>query len=97
MKKPEGFRVNSRCFSLFFQKFTASGTSCAAEILGFRRFDQKNNSERPAVLSLFPAVLGKRVKSEIISILTLLRGSRSDILPLRSAERYRNNKRLSIK
>jgi hypothetical protein len=27
-------------FSLFFQKFTASGTSCASEILGFRRFDR---------------------------------------------------------
>jgi hypothetical protein len=40
-------------FSLFFQKFTASATSCAAEILGFPGFDRRNNSERPAVLSLF--------------------------------------------
>jgi hypothetical protein len=55
-----GFRVNSRCFSLFFQKFTASGTSCAAEILGLRRSDRRNNSERPAVLSLFPLFLGER-------------------------------------
>jgi hypothetical protein len=47
-------------FSLFFQKFTASGPSCASEILGFRRFDRRNNSERPAVLSLFSLFLGER-------------------------------------
>jgi len=46
--------------SLFFQKFTASGPSCAAEILGFRRFDRRNNSEGPAVLSLFSLFLGER-------------------------------------
>jgi hypothetical protein len=28
----------SRCFSLFFQEFTASDVSFMAEILGFRRF-----------------------------------------------------------
>jgi hypothetical protein len=31
IQKTRGFRVNSRCFSLFFHKFTARGTSCAAE------------------------------------------------------------------
>jgi hypothetical protein len=54
MKKPEEFRVNSRCFSLFFQKFTASGTSCAAEILGFRRFDQKITAKGPLFCRCFP-------------------------------------------
>jgi hypothetical protein len=52
--------VNSPCFSLFFQKFTASGTSSAAEILGFRWLARKNNSEKPAVLSLFSLFLAKR-------------------------------------
>jgi hypothetical protein len=59
-KMDPGFRVNSRCFSLFFQKFTASGTSSAAEILGFRRLARKNNSKKPAVLSLFSLFLAKR-------------------------------------
>jgi hypothetical protein len=53
-EKQEGSRVNSRCFSLFFQEFTASGTLSAAEILGLRRFDRLDNSGRPAVPALFP-------------------------------------------
>jgi hypothetical protein len=63
-KMDPGFQVNPRCFSLFFQKFTASDTSFAADILGFRRFGRKNNREKPAVLSLF----WRKIKSEILQI-----------------------------
>jgi hypothetical protein len=58
--KKRGDPVISCCFSLFFPKFTASGTSCAAGILGFRQSDRRNNSEWPAVLSLFFGVLGEK-------------------------------------
>jgi hypothetical protein len=42
-----------RCFG---RKFTASEISFAAEILDFRASEGRNNSEPPAVFSLFPAV-----------------------------------------
>jgi hypothetical protein len=71
-KKPEGFRVNSRCFSLFFQEFTASGTSSAAEILGFRRFDRRNNSERSTVISLFSLFWAKYKIRDNTDINTML-------------------------
>jgi hypothetical protein len=48
----------SRCFSLFFRKFTASEISSAAEILASRAIEARNNSKAPAVLSLFLAVFG---------------------------------------
>jgi hypothetical protein len=56
--------------SLFFQKFTASGTSSAAEILGFRRFDRRNNSEKARCSVAVSAVFGRKIKSEIMPILT---------------------------
>jgi hypothetical protein len=73
-RKEAGSGFNSRCFSLFFQKFTARGTSSAAENLGFRRFDRRNNSERSTVLALFPAVpvLAKDKIRDNIDISTIL-------------------------
>jgi len=45
-----------RCFCFFGGKLSASDLSFTAEILDFRRRDKRNNSEAPAVFSLFPAV-----------------------------------------
>jgi hypothetical protein len=44
----------SRCFSLFFPKFTASDASFSAEILGFWLSGSPKNSESLAVLCRFP-------------------------------------------
>jgi len=43
----------SRCFPLFFQKFTASDISFAAEILNFQGIERRNNSKPPAVFCCF--------------------------------------------
>jgi hypothetical protein len=39
----------SRCFSLFFPKFTASKAPDLAEILGFWSSGDRNNSKNPAL------------------------------------------------
>jgi hypothetical protein len=54
--------MGARCFRCFASKLTASDLSFAAEILGRRRFDVRNNSEPLTVLSLFSAVWAQRCK-----------------------------------
>jgi hypothetical protein len=44
-------------FSLFCRKSSAIEISFSAEILGRARYGERNNSEAPAVISLFSAVL----------------------------------------
>jgi hypothetical protein len=65
-------------------------------ILGFRRFDPRNNSERPAVFSLFRCFWAK-AKSEIIPILTRASGLCVWFFRLEFVRQYRKNKFLSIK
>jgi hypothetical protein len=48
--------VRFRCFRCFGRKITAAELSFPAEILGFWRLGARENSETPAVFSLFSAV-----------------------------------------
>jgi hypothetical protein len=83
--------VAPRCFRCFSRKLSATGSSFAAEILGFRWLVNRKNSESPHCFRCFPLFLWINALIEISAV--RLDGFVAALLGMRAMQDYRHCER----